>query len=258
MNKNYSIFISVFADNQMTDCLSSYSDTGIIKEIEYDELDGDDFWQNHADRAEADFNGKWSKIFIRSEQGRNGRVITRNYYLTGETDGDDFVYHDKLFLIGKSTSENISAYFSGHIIFNYRYEEVKATSYYHKGLDEQIITLIKSFINSELVSPLDERVVDVVYNPNSQSIIAMKLADHYEFMIHLPTKEKVNELIGLDKAYESADIIRHVLSDARNIADVYSTKYLDFTKPWLAEIEDKIIQDSEDSFVNIFKNRFCV
>ena len=258
MNNHYSIVISVFADNQMTDCLSSYSDTGIIKEIEYDELDGDDFWQLHADQAEDDFDGKWAKIFIRSEHGRNGRVITRGYYLTGEIDRNNFVYHDKLFLIGKSTSENISAYFSGHIIINYSYEEFKAINYYHKGFDGQIIILIKSFINSELARRLDERVIDVVYNPNPQSILAMKLADHYEFMIHLPTKEKVNELIGLDKAYQYSHIMHQLLRDARNIADVYPTGHLDFIKPWLTEIENKIDFDSEDSFLQIFKNRFCV
>jgi len=258
MNNEYTFVVNVFADNQMTDCLISYSDTGIIKEIEHDELDGDDFWQLYADQAEADFGTKWAKIFIKSVDGRNGRVITRSYYLTGETDSNDFVYHDKLFLIGKSTSDNISAHFSGNIIIKYSYWDVKAINYYHKGFDEQIITLIKGFINSELTSPLDERVVDVVYNPNPQSILVMKLADHYEFMIHLPTKKKVNELIGLDKAYQYSHIIYQLLRDTRNIADVYPTGHLDFIKPWLAEIENKVDFDSKESFLQIFKNRFCV
>jgi len=258
MTNQKSLKISVFSNESLTELLDSYDDYGNIYEIEEDSLDGEDWWYDYADDAEDKFGSKWAKIFIISEDGIQGRFITRGYYLTGEIDRNDFVYHDKLFLIGTSTSENISSHFSGQIIINYRYDEVKVAKYYHKGFDEQIITLIKGFINGELKSPLDEIVIDVVYNPNPQSILTMKLADHYDFMIHLPTKEKVNELIGLDKAYEYSDIIHKLLHDTKNIADVYPTDHLNFIKPWLAEIENKINSDSEDSFLQIFKNRFCV
>ena len=69
-----------------------------------------------------------------AEDESQGRFIDRNYYLDGVINNNNFVYHDKLFLVGKSSSINLHTYFSQHIIFNYEFNQVKDVKYYQKKM----------------------------------------------------------------------------------------------------------------------------
>jgi len=247
--------ISVFSNESMSECLDSYESDGEIYEIEDDLQDDEDWWNDYADDAEDKFGSTWSTILIKSEDESQARVIDRNYYLNGEIKNSNFVYHDKLFLIGESSSTSLSTFFSGHIIFNYQLNEVHNVKYYQKGNDSTLISLIKDFMG---VMFYQAKVVDVVYNPNPQSIFAMKLSDHYKYMVHIPTKDKVNELIGLTKSMKFTSNVYHELLQARRISKGYGTHELNFMMPIINEIENKIDSDSDISFYKIFNEKFCL
>ncbi len=253
-NQN-TLIISVFSNDLMTECLDSYESHGTIYEIEYDSLDGEDWWYDYADLAEDKFGSKWSTILIKNRDESEGRFIDRNYFLDGVVNNKNFVYYDKLFLIGESSSKNLSVYFSEHIIFNYQLDEIHSVKYYKKGNDETLISLIDGFTS---VMFSDAKVVDVIYNPTPQSILAMKLSEHYRFMVHIPTKDKVNELIGLTKALQFTDSIYHEMLQAKNIANGYSTTELNFMMPMIDEIDSKIFPESDSSFYKIFEEKFCL
>ena len=247
--------ISVFSNESMSECLDSYKSDGKIYEIEDDLQDNADWWIDYADDAEYKFGSTWSTILIKTEDESQARVIDRNYYLNGEIINSYFVYHDKLFLIGESSSTNLSTFFSGHIIFNYQLNEVRNVKYYLKGYDYTLIALIERFMD---VMFHQAKIVDVVYNPNPQSILAMKLSEDYKFMVHIPTKEKVNELIGLTKAMKFTSSVYHELLKARRISECYSTHELNFMLPIIEEIENKLDSNSDISFHKSFKNKFCL
>lgn len=254
MLKENSLTISVFSNESMTECLDSYESRGSIYEIEDDLLNDEDWWYDYADLAEDKFGSKWSTILIKTKDESQGRFIDRNYFLDGVVK-NNFVYHDKLFLIGESSSKNLSVYFSGHIIFNYQLDEIHSVKYYEKGKDETLISLIDGFTS---VMFSGSKVVDVIYNPTPQSILAMKLSEHYKYMVHISTKDKVNELIGLNKALQFTDSIYHEMLQAKNIANGYSTTELNFMMPMIDEIDSKIFPESDSSFYKIFEEKFCL
>jgi len=239
----------------MTECLDSYESHGNIYEIEDDLLDDEDWWYDYADMAEDKFGSKWSTILIKTKDESQARLIDRNYFLEGVINNNNFDYLDKLFLIGKSSSKNLNAYFSQHIIFNYQLDKINSVKYYQKGYDETLISLIDEFTS---VMHDKTEVVDVIYNPTPQSILMMKLSDHYKFMVHIPTKDKVNELIGLSKSLIFTSKIYHEMSQARKIAEGYSTSELNFMMPLIYEINNKIHPESESSFYKIFEEKFCL
>ena len=255
MTKQNLLTISVFSNESMSECLDSYKSDGKIYEIEDDLQDNDDWWIDYADDAEYKFGSTWSTILIKTEDESRGRVIDRNYYLNGEIINSYFVYHDKLFLIGESSSTNLSTFFSGHIIFNYQLNERHDVKYYQKGYDYTLIALIKEFM---IFMFHQAKVVDVVYNPNPKSILAMKLSDDYKFMVHLSTKDKVHELIGLVKAMDFTSRVHYELLRARRISNGYGTHELDFMTPMIEEIENKIDLNSDISFYKSFEKKFCV
>jgi len=255
MHKEHLLTISVFSNGSMTECLDSYESHGNIYEIEDDLQDGEDWWCDYAEDAEDKFGSNWSTILIKTEDESQARVIDRNYYINGEINNNNFVYHDKLLLIGESSSINLSKYFSGHIIFNYLLDEVNSEKYYPKGSDYNLISIVIPFMNF-LYSP--STIVDVVYNPSPQSILAMKISDHYKFMIHIPTKDKLNELIGLVKAMNFTCNLHDELLQAKRISKGYGTSELNFIMPLIDEIENKIDPDSDISFYKIFEKNFCI
>ena len=246
--------ISVFSNESMSECLDSYESDGKIYEIEYDLQDSEDWWIDYADDAEVKFGSTWSTILIKTKDESKARVIDRNYFLNGEISNSYFVYHDKLFLIGESSSTNLSTCFSGHIIFNYQLNERHDVKYYQKGYDYTLIELIKRFMS---VMCHQAMVVDVVYNPNPESILTMKLSDDYKFMVHIPTKEKVHELIGLVKAMDFTSWVYYELLLARRISECYSTHELNFMMPLIEEMGNKIDSDSDISFHKSFEKKFC-
>lgn len=255
MREAQTLSVSIFSSDSFTECLESYETHGLIYEIEDDLLDGEDWWHEYANNAEEKFGKKWSTILIKTEDESIGRFIDRNYFLDGVVNNNNFVYHDKLFLIGESSSKNLSVYFSGHIIFNYQLDEIHSVKYYDKGKDVTLISLIDGFTS---VMFSDAKVVDVIYNPTPQSILAMKLSEHYKFMVHIPTKDKVNELIGLTKALQFTDGIYHEMLQAKNISNGYSTTELNFMIPMIDEINSKIFPESDSSFYKIFEEKFCL
>lgn len=255
MSKEYPLTVSVFSSESTTECLDSYKSHGNIYEIEDDLLDGEDWWYEYANYAEGKYGSKWSTILIKTEDELKGRFIDRNYFLDGIINNNNFLYHDKIFLIGESSFVNLNAFFSGHIIFNYQLSNIKSVKYYQKGYDETLIALIKSFIIPTLV---DAKVVDVIYNPSPQAIMMMKLADHYQFMVHIPSKDKVNEFIGLSKSLEFTSSIYHEILQARRIANGYGTSELNFMLPLIEDIETKIDPKSDDSFYKTFERKFCL
>jgi len=255
MLKKKSLTISVFSSESMGDCLESYESQGIICEIEDDLLDDEDWWHEYADDAEDKFGSKWSTILIKTKDESQGRYIDRSYFLDGVVNHNNFVYYDKLFLVGESSSPNLSVYFSGHIIFNYQLNESKSVKYYEKGNDETLISIIDGFMN---VMFHEAKVVDVIYNPTPQSIMMMKLSEHYKYMVHIPTKDKVNELIGLKKSLEFAGAISYEMLQARRIANGYGTSELNFMMPLIEQIESKIYPESDDSFYRNFEEKFCL
>ena len=255
MTKQHTLTISVFSNESLTECLDSYESHGNIYEIEDDLLDYGDWWHDYADMAEDKFGSKWSKILIKTEDESRARSIDRNYFLDGVINNNNFVYHDKLFLVGKTSAKNLNVYFSQHIIFNYQLDKINSVKYYQKGYDETLISLINEFISLMF----DEaKVVDVIYNPTSQSILAMKLSEHYKYMVHIPTKDKVNDLIGLTKAMRFSNRIYQELLQAKRIAHGYGTSELNFIIPLIDEIERKFNFDSDDSFYKIFEEKFCL
>jgi hypothetical protein len=235
--------------------LDSYDDYGNIYEIEEDLLDGEDWWYDYADDAENKFGSKWSRILVKTKDESQGRYIDRNYFLDGIINNNNFVYHDKLFLVGESSSDNLSVYFSEHIIFNYHLSNIPSVKPYKKGEDETLISLFEAFTN---VIFREAKIIDVVYNPSPQSIMMMKLSEHYKFMVHIPSKDKVNELIGLKKALNFTDSIYHELLQARKIANGYGTYELNFMMPLIDEIERKIHLESDNSFYKTFLEKFCL
>ena len=254
MLKQHLLKISVFSSESLTECFDSYDDYGIICEIEEDSLDGEDWWYDFADDAEDKFGSKWTKILIKTEDESQGRFIERNYYLDGVIK-NNFVYHDILFLIGDSSSPNLNGCFSGQIIFNYRFNEIKTVKYYEIEKDESLISLIDGFTS---VIYGESKVVDVIYNPSPQSILIMKLSDHYKFMIHIPTKDKVNELVALNKALQFTYRTYHKILQAKKIAKGYGTSELNFMMPMIDELYKKIFPESDNSFYKIFQEKFCV
>ena len=255
MTKQNLLTISVFSNESMSERLDSYESEGTIYEIEHDLQDNGDWWIDYADDAEYKFGSTWSTILIKTEDESRARVIDRNYYLNGEISNSYFVYHDKLFLIGESSSTRLSTFFSGHIIFNYQLNEVRNAKYYLKGYDYTLIALIKEFM---IFMFHQAKVVDVVYNPNPQSILAMKLSDDYKFMVHIPTKDKVHELIGLVKAMDFTSRVHYELLRARRISNGYGTHELDFMTPMIEEIENKIDLNSDISFYKSFEKKYCI
>jgi hypothetical protein len=127
--------------------------------------------------------------------------------------------------------------------------------YYEKGKDETLISLIDGFTS---VIFGDAKVVDVIYNPTPQSILAMKLSEHYKYMVHIPTKDKVNDLIGLNKALQFTDSIYHEMLQAKNISNGYATSELNFMMPMIDELDSKIFPESDNSFYKIFEEKFCL
>jgi hypothetical protein len=255
MLKQHLLKIRVFSSKSLTDCLDSYDDYGNIYEIEEDLLDGEDWWYDYADDAENKFGNNWTKIIITSEDESQGRFIDRNYYPDGVINNNNFIYHDKLFLIGDSSSPNLNACFSGQIIFNYRFDEIKSAKYYEIEKDESLISLIDGFTR---VIHGKSKVVDVIYNPSPQSIFMMKLSDHYKFMIHIPTKDKVNDLVGLNKALQFSDYVYHKMLEAKKISKSYGTSDLNFMEKLIADMEQKLHPQSASSFYNIFEEKFCL
>ena len=104
----------------------------------------------------------------------------------------------------------------------------------------------------------EAKVVDVVYNPTPHSIMMMKLSEHYKFMVHISTKDKVNELIGLNKALQFTHRMYHDLLEARRITNGYGTTELNFMMPLIEQIENKIYSESDDSFYKTFERKFCL
>jgi hypothetical protein len=255
MLKQNSLTISVFSNESMTECLDFYESHGNIYEIEDDSLDGEDWWYDYADLAEDNFGSKWSTILIKTKDESQGRYIDRNYFLDGVINNNNFIYHDKLFLIGESSSPNLNVYFSEHIIFNYQLDEINSVKYYERGKDETLISLIDGFTS---VIFGDAKVVDVIYNPTPQSILAIKLSEHYKYMVHIPTKDKVNDLIGLNKALQFTGSIYHEMLQAKNISNGYSTSELNFMMPMIDELDSKIFPESDNSFYTIFEEKFCL
>ena len=247
--------ISVFSNESMSECLDSYESDGKIYEIEYDLQDNEDWWIDYAHDAEHRFGSTWSTILIKTKDESKARVIDRNYFLNGEISNSYFVYHDKLFLIGESSSTRLSTCFSGHIIFNYQMNERHDAKYYQKGYDYTLIALIKRFM---IFMFRQAKVVDVVYNPNPESILAMKISDDYKFMVHISTKDKVHELIGLEKAMDFTSRVNYELLQARKISKGYGTNELDFMLPIIEEIENKIKLNSDTSFYKSFEEKFCL
>jgi hypothetical protein len=239
----------------MTQCLDLYESHGNIYEIEDDSLDDEDWWYDYADLAEDKFGSKWSTILIKTKDELQGRYIDRNYFLDGVINNNNFVYHDKLFLVGKSSSPNLNVYFSEHIIFNYYFDEINSVKYYEKGKDETLISLIDGFTS---VMYGEAKVVDVIYNPSPKSIMMMKLSEHYKFMVHIPSKDKVNELIGLNKALQFTDSIYHEMLQVNNIVNAYATSELNFMMPMIDKIDSKIFPESDNSFYKIFEEKFCL
>lgn len=255
MREVQTLTVSVFSSESINECLAFYESHGQIYEIEDDLLDGDDWWHEYADAAENNFGSKWSRILIKTKDESQGRYIDRNYFLDGVINNNNFVYHDKLFLVGESSSPNLTAYFSDHIIFNYQLNKINSVKYYEKGNDETLISLIDEFTN---VMHGEVKVVDVIYNPSPQSMMMMKLSEHYKFMIHIPTKDKVNELIGLNKALNFTSRIYQEMLQARRIANGYGTCELNFTMSLIDVIESKIYPESDNSFYRTFAEKFCV
>jgi hypothetical protein len=247
--------VSVFSSESVTEFLESYEGHGYIHDIEDDLLDGADWWQEYADDAEYKFASKWSKILITTKDESQGRYIYRDYYLHGVINNNNFPFHDKLFLIGESSSPNLPIYFLRHIIFNYHLDEINSVKHYQKGEDETLISLIHGFTNAKFGRA---KVVDVIYNPSPQAIMMMKLSEHYKFMVHIPSKEKVNELIGLNKSLNFTVGIYHDLLQARRIANCYETSDLNFIIPLIDEIERKIYPESDGSFYRNFEENFCL
>ncbi len=255
MLEQYTLNISVFSNESMTECLDSYESDGLISDIEHDLLDDEDWWYEYADDAEDKFGSKWSTILIKSLDESQARLIDRNYYLNGVINNNNFVYHDKLFLVGKSSSQNLGIYFSGHLIFNYKLSEIHSVKSYLKGNDETLIALIDEFTS---VMYGEAKVVDVIFNPSPKSILMMKLSEHYKFMVHIPTKDKVNELIGLKKSLNFTGRIYQDMLEARRIANGYGTSELNFMMPLIDEIESKIYPESDNSYYRTFEEKFCI
>jgi hypothetical protein len=134
-------------------------------------------------------------------------------------------------------------------------DEIHSIKYYEKGKDETLIALINGFTS---VVYSNAKVVDVIYNPTPKSILAMKLSEHYKYMVHIPTKDKVNDLIGLSKSLIFTNKIYHEMLKARKIANGYKTSELNFMMPLIDEIDNKIFPDSESSFYKIFVEKFCL
>lgn len=255
MREAHTLTVTIFSSDFLNECLESYESRGLIHEIEGDLLDGEDWWLKYADDAEYKFGNKWSRILVKTKDESQGRYIDRNYFLDGIINNNNFVHHDKLFLVGESSSNNLSVYFSEHIIFNYHLNKISSLKPYKKGEDETLISLIEAFTN---VIFREAKIVDVVYNPSPQSIMMMKLSEHYKFMVHIPSKEKVNELIGLKKALNFTESIYHELLQARKIANSYGTCELNFMMPLIDEIERKIYIESDNSFYKTFLENFCL
>lgn len=255
MRKAQTLSVSIFSRDTLTECLESYESHGLIYEIEDDLLDGEDWWHEYADDAEYKFGSKWERILVKTKDESQGRYIDRNYFLNGIINNNNFVYHDKLFLVGESSSNNLSAYFSEHIILNYHLNKIPSLKPYKKGEDETLISLIKTFTSAMLGKA---KVVDVVYNPSPHSIMMMKLSEHYKFMVHIPSKDKVNELIGLRKSLLFTGKIYQEMLQARKIANGYSTSELNFIIPLTEEMESKIYPESDNSFYKTFLEKFCL
>lgn len=255
MIKQHLLKISVFSNESLTDCLDSYDGYGKICEIEEDLLDGDDWWYEYAHDAEQDFGNNWSRILITTEDESQGRFIDRNYYLDGVINNNNFIYHDKLFLIGDSSSPNLKGCFSGQIIFNYLIDDIKRVKYYEIEKDESLISLINGFTK---VIYAKSKVVDVIYNPSPQSILMMKLSEHYNFIVHISTKEKINDLVGLNKALQFSEYVYHEMLEAHKISKSYGTSELNFMEKLIADMAEKLNPQSANSFFNIFEEKFCL
>ena len=254
MSDENNLIIKVYSNEDKSKILDSFTTSGNVHEIEHDLLDGEDWWEDIIYSVEEKFDNKWSSVLISRSDQRQARVLSRSYCINGEIDNFNFTYFDKLFLIGKKTSSYLTTCFSQNVILNYKMSKIDDI-YYQKGSDENIISLIRSCFNYELDHPY---VVDVIYNPNPNSILMMKLKDDYKFLVHIPTKEKLNELIGLNKSYTYSCEILDTLDQAESISECYQTNELNFLLPALKTIREKINSDSESSYFNTFLRDFCI
>ena len=253
--RSCNVVVDVFSDSNFEDKIDSYEMFSTIEAIEYDLLDGDDWWQEIVDIANEKFGSNWRKIFVHAVDGDGARVLDKDYCETGKSEGRDFVFHDKIFLIGETTSENLASCFSGSISLSYPFADNGLAKFYHKGRDEGIILLLKSLL---LPHCQGIKVVDVVYNPSPQSVLAMKLRGHYKYMVHFSTKEKLNELIGFERLVRYAIDLQGELRVVRAIGRRYHAERLNFMLPFVDEIEAKLDLDSQGSFLDLFERHFCV
>jgi len=249
---NYDLIIKVYSDNAMKELIDSYTAHGFIEDLEYDIIDGEDWWQFYFDNAEEKFKSKWSKIFIQSLDGKSGRVLDRDYCDSGIVNNDNnYPCIDKLILIGKTSFVNLSTNFNGQFILSYQKDKIDLEKFYHKDSDENIMKLIYKIIK---YSNNNCNVFDIIYNPNPQSIMMIKLIDHYDLIVHLPTRAKLNSLIGLERSLNFVSTIIDPLVTAERISKRYTTNHLDS----ILTLSDMLNLESDNSFYSIFKDEFCL
>lgn len=235
--------------------LDPFSNSTNYPDAEYDLLDGVDWWQEYYDNAELKFGKNWGKISITSHDGCRGRIIEREYPISEKPSNTQIAFHNKIFLIGENSSPNLHSHFSENLIYSYESRDLDQNKFYSKGSDESIIQLIRKII---MGSTSETKIVDVIYNPSQESILVMKLADHYEFLVHIGNVKKLDNLIGLVKAKEFVSNFYYDFVIAKRIAKRFDTNYLDFLIPTIDTMNERLKNDSQGSFLTIFKQDFCI
>jgi len=246
--------VDTFSDNQLENKIDSYKANGNIYEIEFDIMDGNDWWQEFYELAEEKFGNEWKKIRIKTQDSSKGRLLDRNYCRHGVIDHNDFSYIDKLFLMGNSSFKNFDKIFSNHITLRYESRKIDKNIFYEKGTDEEIIKLLMKFRQDRGQSI---NVVDVVYNTSEQAITAIKLVSHYDAIIHIPTKQKLNRLIALSKGKEFIINSYEQMLHAKRIAKLYSADFLEDIYPLIKNFDKSIFDESENYCDVQFRREFC-
>jgi hypothetical protein len=255
----YPIDITVYADSQKNTVLhkeTTYAAFEIIQRISHSDsefIDDDKWWERIVFGIENIFADNWYCIEVVTSDGKFGRILERDYCVLGLDAKNEFVWMNKLFLFGKTRWANISETFSGSLIFSYEITNIQSDRYYRYGSDENVISMIKGIADSEL---FDCKFVDVVINPSSNSILAMNLIHHYEFIISVPTKKKVARL---NEIYQSITICKDAFSELSNQINLIQLNKLsdqNFLNKALYEIKILLDGQSQHSFFATLKKEF--
>ncbi len=186
--------ITVYSDNFFKTKIlerANTSNSAIIEGIEYDLLDGADWWKYDLEDIEKELNGEWEKAIFISDSRSDWRIISRNYFLGKEEIDSNYSIAAVAYLFSESNNARTESLFSSHLIdlhgnIDYsnleEFQEPFSTNHIFQKIN---IFLGLSETEEEFdLNQLKRTYCTKVYQPSAASLTAAKLTDEYQSIVY--------------------------------------------------------------------------